>query len=152
MSFQPYSPATHSGEKKTFFSHTLGIFFSFFLSLDPKTKRRKLLKLCCRQLFPGTGPKRGPKIKLKTEIERNENSIEFLTLIFFSSLRSRASDQTICLSRADDGNWVGGEAKFYHIKNEWNWRSWKDFSPRMSRREPALTGKLHAFCLFTFSY
>lgn len=48
----------------------------------------------------------GPKIKLKTEIEQNENSIELLTLIFFLLLftRSRANNRTICLSRADDGN------------------------------------------------
>lgn len=43
--------------------------------------------------------KHGPKIKLKTEIERNENSIEFLTLIFlsFSSLaRALMVERYVC--------------------------------------------------------
>lgn len=50
--------------------------------------------------------KHEPEIKLKTEIERNENSIELLTLIFlFLSLHLFACQRPDdMLSRADDGN------------------------------------------------
>ena len=54
------------------------------LFLDRKLKRWKLIDVA-KLFVAGTGPNFGPKMKLKTEIEQNENSIELLTLIFFSS-------------------------------------------------------------------
>lgn len=66
----------------------------------------------CRQLFSSLALDQihdRTKLKLKTEIERNENAIELLTLIFLLFLfasRTRADDQTICLSRVGDGNWI----------------------------------------------
>ena len=56
--------------------------FSFFLGR--KLKRWKLIDVA-KLFVAGTGPNFGPKMNLKTEIERNENSIELLTLIFFFS-------------------------------------------------------------------
>lgn len=79
--------------------------------LDQKIKRWNLSNDVAN-FFDWQRTKFGPKIKLKTEIERNENSIELLTLIFSLFTQSHANDRTICLSRADDGNWiVSGEKK-----------------------------------------
>lgn len=69
------------------FSHTCyaeEIFLAFFSFLfGSETETMKTYR--CRLIICGWHWTKnfGPKMKLKTEIERNENSIELLTLIFF---------------------------------------------------------------------
>lgn len=71
----------------------------------------------------------GPKIKLKTEIERNENSIELLTLIFrfFSSLvRLLTTGRYVCQELMMETEFEQ-RRKFFHMKSEWNVSGGKAF-------------------------
>lgn len=125
-----------------------------------KQSDENLMKLFCRQLSSSLALDQNPdrEIKLKTEIERNENSIELLTLIFlFSSLVRVLTTRPICLSRVDDGNWSKAEkGKFFHMKIEWNARSEREsFSVGHAQLSGDMkcTGKhwMH-FGLFTFCH
>lgn len=89
------------------------------------------------------------KLKLKTEIERNENSIELLTLIFllFFLLLERVltTRRYVCQE-------LGMETelrKFFHMKNEWNMRSFRYQDLRNSKLSEC-TGKVSGCKLFPF--